>query len=70
MTKLKKLIDYYEQNGILLMAQTPSPLIGYNAILPYSNNYTYASISAHAGRSDCIYRNMYRHRFIAVIDID
>ena len=61
------LISYYEQN----ITQHPPPLLSVNnKILENNNNKTYTTLTAHTGRNDFLYRNMYRHWFIAILDID
>ena len=73
---VKRMFDYYANKGIVRISQHPPPMRDMSKPIPGGkatdklNMDRVPYIPSHNARIDCMYHNMYRHRFIVLIDID
>lgn len=72
--EVKKVLDYYAEDGTISV--TPLTLAGYTFKTPglqhffFKKNLTQKRINEIIPYNDCFYKNMYRYKFVVMLDID
>ena len=63
--KAKAVIEFYQEIGVLKFHQLPPPLTHYDV-----NDRNAVDLSMRVSLNECMYMNMYRYKYIVVIDLD
>ena len=63
--KAKAVIEFYQKIGVLKFHQLPPPLTHYDV-----NDRNAVDLSMRVSLNECMYTNMYRYKYIVVIDLD
>ena len=63
--KAKAVIQFYQKIGVLKFHQLPPPLTHYDV-----NDRNAVDLSMRVSLNECMYTNMYRYKYIVVIDLD
>ena len=62
---LQRVLDYYQSQGTLQLYQQPPPLSQFDPM-----KREYAELAMRTAFNDCMYRNMYRYRYVVSVDLD
>ena len=62
---VRKVLQYYQDEGLLHIYQQPPPLLHYSR-----TERDVADIAMRTALNDCMYRNMYRYQYAITIDLD
>ena len=67
--RMRAIFNYYESLGVLVLSHFPPP-VQHLERFKLDSARDIADISMRVALNDCMYRNMYRYRFIAIFDLD
>ena len=65
-TPLNRVLEWYREQGYLSLIHQPPPL----PEIPQNQIYRASKLMCRAANADCLYRNMYRYRFLITADLD
>lgn len=64
--RVSRIFEYYRQSGLLKVTHQPPPLQTY----PPDEYKMAAKLATRSALNECLYRNMYRHHYTLVVDMD
>ena len=68
-SRMRQLLNYYEESGIVSIAQHPPPVENYKEA-ERAIGRDVADVAKRTALHDCFYSNMYRYEYIASLDLD